>query len=302
MPLFEHTATFPFSRETVWNWHARPGAVRRIMPDWEGIRPVEVGGITDGAVAEFRMKVGIVPQRWVAKHYDFVEGEQFCDNMVKGPFGRWNHVHKFVDGGENEMTIDDKIDWRLPFHFFSRIGAPIMVMPRVRTMFKHRSRRILADLSRQQMFKDQPRRRILITGSTGLIGTQLGASPKVASSQPRIFQALSQGSSPRQASTCVPLLSAFTTTEETKNLTRPATSETVSLLRCARNGKMLRQLPQMQESAPFSCALELFKQLQAACWNKSCFQQNLEPWVQLGVVVNGSLGFRWMIKSMQCTF
>ena len=39
MPLFEHTATFPFSRETVWNWHARPGAVRRIMPDWEGIRP-----------------------------------------------------------------------------------------------------------------------------------------------------------------------------------------------------------------------------------------------------------------------
>ena len=109
MPLFEHTATFPFSRETVWNWHARPGAVRRIMPDWEGIRPVEVGGITDGAVTEFRMKIGIVPQRWVAKHYDYVEGQQFCDNMVKGPFGRWNHVHKFVDGGENEMTIDDKL-------------------------------------------------------------------------------------------------------------------------------------------------------------------------------------------------
>ena len=50
-----------------------------------------------------------------------------------------------------------------------------MVMPRVRTMFKHRTRRILADLTRQQMFKDAPRRRILISGSTGLIGTQLGA-------------------------------------------------------------------------------------------------------------------------------
>ena len=59
--FFEHSATFPFSREAVWNWHARPGAVRRIMPDWEGIRPVEVGGITDGAVTEFRMKIGIVP-------------------------------------------------------------------------------------------------------------------------------------------------------------------------------------------------------------------------------------------------
>lgn len=175
MPIYNHTATFPFSRQTVWDWHARPGAVRRIMPDWEGIRPIEVGGITDGAVTSFRMSIGIVPQRWVAKHHSYIEGEQFCDDMVKGPFGRWNHTHKFVDNGSNEMQIHDQIDWKLPFHFFTRIGAPIMVMPRVNQMFKHRSRRILADLKRQEMFKDSPRKRILISGSTGLIGTQLGA-------------------------------------------------------------------------------------------------------------------------------
>ena len=101
MPIYNHIATFPFSRQTVWNWHARPGAVRRIMPDWEGIRPIEVGGITDGAVTSFRMSIGIVPQRWVAKHHSYIEGEQFCDDMVKGPFGRWNHTHKFVDNGSN---------------------------------------------------------------------------------------------------------------------------------------------------------------------------------------------------------
>ena len=175
MPIYEHTATFPYPREVVWNWHARPGAVRRIMPDWEGIRPVEVGGIKDGAVTSFRMSIGILPQRWVAKHHSYIEGEQFCDDMIKGPFGRWNHVHKFIENNETEMQIHDRIDWKLPFHFFTRIGAPIMVMPRVRQMFKHRSRRILADLKRQQMFKDAPRKRILISGSTGLIGTQLGA-------------------------------------------------------------------------------------------------------------------------------
>ena len=109
-----------------------------IMPDWEGIRPVEVGGITDGAITEFRMKIGIVPQRWVAKHHGYMEGEQFCDDMVKGPFGRWNHVHKFVENNDSEMQIQDRIDWKLPFHFFTRIGAPIMVMPRVNQMFKHR--------------------------------------------------------------------------------------------------------------------------------------------------------------------
>ena len=175
MPIYEHTATFPFSRETVWNWHARPGAVRRIMPEWEGIRPLEVGGIKDGAVTTFRMSIGIVPQKWKAKHHSYIEGEQFCDNMIKGPFARWNHTHKFLENGTDEMKIQDTIDWKLPFHFFTRIGAPIMVMPRVHQMFKHRSRRILADLKRQEMFKDAPRKRILISGSTGLIGTQLGA-------------------------------------------------------------------------------------------------------------------------------
>ena len=175
MPIYEHTATFPYSKDVVWNWHARPGAVRRIMPDWEGIRPVEVGGIKDGAVTSFRMSIGILPQRWVAKHHSYIEGEQFCDDMIKGPFGRWNHVHKFIETGQTEMQIQDRIDWKLPFHFFTRIGSPIMVMPRVRQMFKHRTRRILADLKRQQMFKDAPRKRVLISGSTGLIGTQLGA-------------------------------------------------------------------------------------------------------------------------------
>lgn len=175
MPIYEHTATFPYSKDIVWNWHARPGAVRRIMPDWEGIRPVEVGGIKDGAVTSFRMSIGILPQRWVAKHHSYIEGEQFCDDMIKGPFGRWNHVHKFIEMDQTEMQIQDRIDWKLPFHFFTRIGAPIMVMPRVRQMFKHRTRRILADLKRQQMFKDAPRKRVLISGSTGLIGTQLGA-------------------------------------------------------------------------------------------------------------------------------
>jgi hypothetical protein len=121
------------------------------------------------------MSIGILPQRWVAKHHSYIEGEQFCDDMIKGPFGRWNHVHKFIETGQTEMQIQDRIDWKLPFHFFTRIGSPIMVMPRVRQMFKHRTRRILADLKRQQMFKDAPRKRILISGSTGLIGTQLGA-------------------------------------------------------------------------------------------------------------------------------
>ena len=59
------------------------------MPDCR-IRPVEVGGIKDGAVTIFRMSIGILPQRWVAKHHSYIEGEKFCDDTDQRPIWTWN--------------------------------------------------------------------------------------------------------------------------------------------------------------------------------------------------------------------
>ena len=84
MPIYEHTANFPFSREDVWAWHARPGAIRRIMPGWEGIRPIEVGGIQNGAKTSFKISIGPIPFVWTTNDDSAHFGRTLLGGLVSG--------------------------------------------------------------------------------------------------------------------------------------------------------------------------------------------------------------------------
>ena len=54
MPTYAHIATYDAPVEQVWSWYDSPGAFRRIMPEWEGIRPLEAGRLVDDATTRFR--------------------------------------------------------------------------------------------------------------------------------------------------------------------------------------------------------------------------------------------------------
>src|SRR5512134_3414770 len=78
----------------VFAWHARPGALERLTPPWERVEVLEKhGGIENGARVVLRMGSFPLTTRWVAEHRDYVEGEQFRDVQVAGPFARWEHTH-----------------------------------------------------------------------------------------------------------------------------------------------------------------------------------------------------------------
>ena len=55
MPTYAHIATYDAPVEQVWSWYDSPGAFRRIMPEWEGIRPLEAGRLVDDATTRFRV-------------------------------------------------------------------------------------------------------------------------------------------------------------------------------------------------------------------------------------------------------
>ena len=107
---------FPFSARTLYDWHAHPGAFERLMPPWETMTVVErQGGIRDGGTLAFDIHQGPFSLRWKALHQAHIDGQQFQDTQVKGPFARWVHTHKFVDQGATSL-LDDSIDYRLPLH------------------------------------------------------------------------------------------------------------------------------------------------------------------------------------------
>jgi len=175
MPTYEHLATYNAPVEDVWAWYDSPGAFRRIMPEWEGIQPVEAGALVDNATTRFRIRLGPLRPMWVARHYGVVSGEVFHDVMEKGPFGKWDHEHRFLPVDATSSQIKDTIDWKLPLHPLTFWTAPFTVKGRMNQMFAYRTLRVQNDLARIAQFADRPRQRILVSGSTGLIGMQLCA-------------------------------------------------------------------------------------------------------------------------------
>jgi uncharacterized protein (TIGR01777 family) len=175
MPTYEHIGEFAMPVDRVWQWYDSPGAFRRIMPEWEGITPLRAGALRDGEETRFKVSIGPIKQKWIARHHDVVDGEVFHDRMVKGPFGAWDHEHRFLPIDGTSSKIHDTVQWKLPLHMLTWWTAPFTVKGRMNQMFAYRTQRVQSDLSRIAMFDHMPRQKVLVSGSTGLIGMQLCA-------------------------------------------------------------------------------------------------------------------------------
>jgi len=174
MAVFNHKAKFNANIEEIWNWYDSPGAFRRIMPEWEGIDPIQAGGLKDGEETIFKVSIGPIKRTWLARHHSVKHGIGFSDRMVKGPFGAWNHRHTFEKDGDSTI-VNDNVEYKLPLHFLTGWSAPFSVKPRMIQMFKYRTDIVLNDLNQIKKTSHLPRQRVLVSGSTGMIGLQLCA-------------------------------------------------------------------------------------------------------------------------------
>jgi uncharacterized protein (TIGR01777 family) len=175
MPRFAHSSYLPVPPAEAYAWHARPGALARLMPPWEHARIIDPGmGIEEGARAVLSVRVGPLRRRWVAVHYDCRRGEQFSDRQERGPFAAWTHTHRFLPQDEDGCKLEDDIDYRLPYGPLGRLAAGD-VDDRLARSFRWRHQRTLADLGRHRDFRQHRPLRIAIGGASGLVGSELSA-------------------------------------------------------------------------------------------------------------------------------
>lgn len=153
----------------VFAWHARVGALQRLTPPWESVELISAtGGIEDGARVVMRSRVGPFKLRWVAEHFGYEAGKQFCDRQLAGPFSRWEHRHRFELLGPDRCRLVDEIIYALPLAPFSHL-AKGSVRHRVNRLFDYRHAVTKMDLETAP----GPRGRVLISGASGLIGQAL---------------------------------------------------------------------------------------------------------------------------------
>jgi ligand-binding SRPBCC domain-containing protein len=176
VPIYEKRSVIDTSAPALFAWHTRPGAFERLAPPWEHLRIVSRhGGISDGSRLTLELRRGPIKTRWEALHRDFIEGQQFTDVQVAGPFKRWEHTHRVEPAGNAKATLIDHVEYALPFGPLGAVAGGPFARRMLDRLFVFRHRRIASDLGRHLAIGRGRRLRIVLTGRTGWVLTQLAA-------------------------------------------------------------------------------------------------------------------------------
>jgi uncharacterized protein (TIGR01777 family) len=174
MAFFEKKSIIDVPVKELFAWHNRPHVFERLTPPWEKIRILEKqGGITNGSRAVLEIRQGPFRRRWVAVHNDYIEGRQFCDEQVQGPFAKWVHTHQFLPQTDSTSLLSDHIEYEPPLGFLGGLAAGGYIRKKLNHVFSFRHARTQKDLTRYHPFADRPPFKIVVSGASGLIGKAL---------------------------------------------------------------------------------------------------------------------------------
>ena len=157
---FETDIVIPAPIEDVFDWHARPGALTRLLPPWQPVQVRrEAENLRDGR-AELRLPGGFV---WAAQHGGYDPPHRFVDELTSLPL-RWRHEHRFEAEGPGSTRVIDSVETRAPARL-------------LRPMFEYRHRQLSADLRSHGVAREwsDETLTVAVSGSGGLIGNALCA-------------------------------------------------------------------------------------------------------------------------------
>lgn len=162
-----------FPADQVFAWHERPGMFLRLIPPWESVELIHYPPmLEENEQAIVEIKTGPIKQRWIARLYGIEKGRRFCDRMVQGPFSKWVHEHRFEPDGDDACRMSDHIQYELPAKSFGKAVAGGYVQRKIEALFDYRHRVLANDLALHTRYHLAPMR-ILVSGSTGLVGSAL---------------------------------------------------------------------------------------------------------------------------------
>ena len=176
---YRHETEVDADAESTFAWFEHEGSFRRLMPPWEVAEEVRADDSLEvGSRRVFKFPMGPVKMTWVAEHTGYDPPRFFSDKMLKGPFWSWSHDHHLIE--EDGVTkVIDEVSYQVPFgalgNLADRMLGGLLVRSRISQMFTARELRLKRDMAQHSKFSEQPRRRVLVAGSSGTIGTQLVA-------------------------------------------------------------------------------------------------------------------------------
>ncbi|QLG47441.1 SRPBCC family protein [Natrinema halophilum] len=152
MATYDRETTVESTFEDVWEFNSRISGLEAVTPDWMNLRVEHVIG-PDGEAhpdvlehgSEVALSIrpfGVGPrQHWTSVITDREREEgsaYFRDEMVHGPFDRWEHTHTFYADGDRTV-IRDRVQYELPLGGIGDAVAPLSKLG-FEAMFRTRHR------------------------------------------------------------------------------------------------------------------------------------------------------------------
>ena len=171
---YKRSAQAPVGLEALWQWHMQPGAFERLAPAWQHLIPEEMPHpLETGSEISFLIKAGPFRKRWRAR-LELVEApHQFVDTQLEGPFHSWRHEHVMTPFGSDKSILTDAIQYALPAGLGRLPWIRRRAAAEIERLFAFRHERMLADLERFGGRQPGRGKTVLISGSSGLIGSRL---------------------------------------------------------------------------------------------------------------------------------
>ena len=153
--ILERRVWLPRPRPEVFDFFADVANLPGIQPPWA--RPRWLASppprLAAGAVLDFR--VPGLPMAWRVMIREFDRPYRFVDVQLRGPFARWEHRHRFVEGpranlpdwgnvpdGASGTWVEDRVTYRFPAGAVGRLAHALGGGRRLRGLFDYRDRRL----------------------------------------------------------------------------------------------------------------------------------------------------------------
>ncbi len=135
---FQYSSLINAPVEVVWQFHEQQDILDILTPPWQPVKVIRrEGGLGVGAISEFRLSLGIIPVRWIAKHIECEPYHIFVDEQIEGPMQSWIHRHQFEE--ENAQTrLTDSIEYEIPGGWLAEFLLGWWVDSRLKDMFRYR--------------------------------------------------------------------------------------------------------------------------------------------------------------------
>ena len=126
--------------ETVFEFFKDPKNLETITPPWLKFEVVSstTERVQVGTEIQYRLWWQIFPMKWRSRISEFVDGELFADEMLRGPYKRWYHRHLFAQL-EDGVEVVDIVEYTLPLGVLGSLVHGAVIRRQLEAIFDYRA-------------------------------------------------------------------------------------------------------------------------------------------------------------------